>query len=629
MSELTLRVRGEALNAVSVELSWQGTSHDAEGLDLELAAGDVAHLRWLLEDTSVDLYEAGQGRRREAEEAVVRIGDRLGSAFGATEEMRALVREAVAPGQEAVVMIASESDAVLSLPWELARLDSGRQLSNVVEGFARQRENVESRLVRGVQRSGPLRVLLVVSPPAAGADVGYQAIAAKLLDRLETRGAEIKLVRPGTFQALERELSRESYDLVHYDGHGVAGALAFEDGLIEAERLGRVLADSGVPVFALNACQSAMGAQQRAAEADTASSIAEAVVRTGAAGVVGMGASVRVVSAVAFFDRFYEELALGQRLTRACHEARNAIETVSGHGPLDWSIPVLYVREDLAPFEGREGKTADVTAILGGLEAGPSSQPKAVQPRGLFIGRDGDLYKIDRAVDEHVRGLVFGVGGVGKTTLMEYLLDWRRRTAGVDRVVEFSFRTGLSLEVLMQELTQEVIATHPEAVSRLNSPEWSATPLRDRMKRVGQVLATDTETSRILLLDNVEILGGYPTTEDGPYTAEDRQDFQVLLDALGGGDRCRVVLTARRDEVELLGDRVRRFPLYGVRPRYRLEMLQSYAESFGVDARLRGVIDEEDKQPVLEALLATLGGHPLVTRVAAYGPRDWPAPEGR
>jgi tetratricopeptide (TPR) repeat protein len=610
MPELRLHLSGGDLAAITPELSWKGECQRGAALSLVLDPKWLEDLRWLWEDPLVDLFDAGSGRRKRAEQAVSMVGMALGTAFTATEQMRRLLATALAPRQETVVLISSESDPALALPWEITRFPDGMELSSMAGGIARQRENAGTAVSPGRAGTGLLKVLLVVSRPAGSADVEYQAIAARLLTRLEGR-AQVTLVRPGTFAAFDRLIREQEWDLVHYDGHGVAGELVFEDQLVKAEKIGAALARSGVPVFALNACQSAVSGGSYSKDAREVGSVARALVDTGALAVVAMGASVRVSSAVTFFDTFYEQLSRGGTLSSACQDARRAIGAAGdgkGHGPLDWAIPVLYLRHDFAPFQDRGPSVDDILNGAGQAPADPA----------VFIGRDADLYVLDRAVDEHPRLLLFGAAGVGKTTLAEHLLDWQRRTNGVSHAARFSFRGAPPMEEFAGFVEREAELAWPEAGQRFRSAQWAAMPLGERLRTMAKVLGASQGGMRLFFLDNVETLAGYPDAGSGPYTAQDRESFRGFLHALDGR-RTRVVLTSRRDEVALLRDRVRRVRLRGVKGRHRMEMLREYTGIYGSDTRLREVLDDDAQRPALDELLRRLGGHPSATRVAAYG----------
>ncbi|MBD0320366.1 MAG: ATP-binding protein, partial [Gemmatimonadetes bacterium] len=302
-------------------------------------------------------------------------------------------------------------------------------------------------------------------------------------------------------------------------------------------------------------------------------------------------------------------LSRGRTLSSACQDARREIGAVGngdGHGPLDWAIPVLYLRQDFAPFEDR-GQDFDLD----------EPEPTGASP-SVFIGRDADLYVLDRAVDEHPRVLLFGAAGVGKSTLVEHLAAWQRRTNGASHVARFSFRDAPPMEELAVFLEREAELALPQAGQRFRGAQWKATPMGDRLRTVARALSKAQGGMRLFILDHVETLAGYPDVGSGPYTAQDRKHFRDFICALDGR-RTRVVLTSRRDEMMLLKDHVRRVRLRGVKGRHRMEMLREYTGIFGSDTRLREVLEDDAQRPVLDELLRRLGGHPSATRIAAYG----------
>jgi len=107
------------------------------------------------------------------------------------------------------------------------------------------------------------------------------------------------------------------YHLVHFDGHGIyhkqtgLGQLAFEHedtslDLVDADRLGLILQECGVPLMVLNACQSARATSQILFQASAAR-----LLEAGIGGVLSMSHSVLVVTAGRFVEAFYTALMRG------------------------------------------------------------------------------------------------------------------------------------------------------------------------------------------------------------------------------------------------------------------------------------------------------------------------------
>jgi len=173
-----------------------------------------------------------------------------------------------------------------------------------------------------------------------------------MLEALRAQRAkiEVEVLRPPTFDELQRRLNdrRGYYNLVHFDGHGEfaqppdssltrfgvstgAGHLVFEneDGSphkVSASELGQVLASAHVPLFVLNACQSAIEGAE-----DPFSSIASQLIATGAKGVVAMSYSVYAITAARFMQRFYEQLISHASLSEAVTAARRMLWTKRDH----------------------------------------------------------------------------------------------------------------------------------------------------------------------------------------------------------------------------------------------------------------------------------------------------------
>ena len=180
--------------------------------------------------------------------------------------------------------------------------------------------------------------------------------------------------------------------------------------VVSSDELGQALATARVPLFVLNACQSA----QEESGADPFSSVAAQLVATGAKGVVAMTYSVYAAAAADFMQRFYERLVQGVPLAEAVAAGRQRLFTAPDRdsvvGPLplrDWIVPALYQQElnyvpiptgASAPTEG-EGEDEARRLVEEACAEGPFG----------FIGRDYDLLRIDaRCVIRHPVGLAHG-----------------------------------------------------------------------------------------------------------------------------------------------------------------------------------------------------------------------------
>jgi CHAT domain len=269
----------------------------------------------------------------------------------------------------------SASPSLLGLPWELMA-DPGRDrpLALEVAGVGRSLPVAPDAPQTVAVPGGRLRVLMVISRPAGGGDVGYRMIARPLLERLEAvRGAvDLVVLRPPTLEALRTELTAAGaagapYQVVHFDGHGVMpgrpggaasplmfaaaageGVLVFEKpgggaDHVAASRVAQVLTDANVPVVVLNACQSA---------------------------------------------------AVGKELEAA--------------------VATRLLREGVAAATDRPG-TGDLDA------AG-----------GVFVGRDALFYDLEAAARLQKVVVLEGPGGTGKTELSKAFARWWRDTGGVE-----------------------------------------------------------------------------------------------------------------------------------------------------------------------------------------------------
>lgn len=293
-----------------------------------------------------------------------------------------------------------------SIPWELMRdPDMDSPVSLRVKAFVRVQSNPNISFVSAVPaQDGRIRLLYIACRPSGAQDVELRAVANRLLQDLGAERArfDIKALRPPTFERLQKELADAKaagrpFHIVHFDGHGMYADLSeegFADWLgsfsnltlggknagkhgylifehpgedkmrpVDGQTLGKLLHDNGVPVLALNACQSAMHeatAAPRTAtdvheEVRAIGSLAQEVVDQGIPAVLGMRYSVYVVTAAQYIGQLYTALAGGRSFGQAATEGRKHLqlnpERWVGLQPRllqDWFVPVAY---EAAPIE--------------------------------------------------------------------------------------------------------------------------------------------------------------------------------------------------------------------------------------------------------------------------------------
>ncbi len=146
------------------------------------------------------------------------------------------------------------------------------------------------------------------------------------------------------------------------------------------------MVETGVPVLALNACQSAYAEPPEAPEQTDVSdehqrvrafgSLAQTVMDTGVSGVVAMRYSVYVVTAAKFVAELYRALASGQTLGAAVTLGRKALADdplrTLAYDPIplqDWQVPVVYEAMPLPLFPQRAAPALTITLSQG--EAAP------------------------------------------------------------------------------------------------------------------------------------------------------------------------------------------------------------------------------------------------------------------
>lgn len=688
----TLHIRqtpaGEGKHAIRLTLRRPGQP-DLEGeatIGFSLSDQEQEDLRWYMEDY-LQRAPAVEPVTVEQVEALLRArGEELYRLVLAanldTQAIWFAVRNELADLR--VEITAGVAEAA-SIPWELMRdPQSDSAISLRVRAFVRVQSNPNIGFVPVPPAAeGRIRLLYVACRPGGTDDVALRVIFNRLLQDLggDLARFEITALRPPTFERLQAALTDAAaagrpYHIVHFDGHGVYedlsqttladwlraisaltlggprkgkhGYLLFEHPdsrekmrPVSGEELGKLLHDTGVPVLALNACQSAMheatgGQAQQAAPQQPQSairnphsafesvhdavraigSLAQAVVDQGIPAVLGMRYSVYVVTASQYIGQLYASLAKGRPFGEAAsegrkHLARNPDRWVGLQPrPLqDWFVPVVYeaMPIHLLPSGG--------TAVADRLKTGLTRDLDPVQtnpallryvPDTGFIGRDETLLLLDRAFDSHPVVLLHAYAGQGKSAAAVEFARWYAVTGGLGpqpAVLLTSFEGPVDLNDALNQ-----VGAFFGPLLQANGIEWHS--LNQPGARRSLVTQIFRQIAVLWIWDNVEPVAGFPAGAESQWTAAEQAELADFLKqiSLDRATQAKILLTSRRDEAAWL----RGIPYRVAMPRMSREDASRLALVLGEE---RGLAREEVAG--WGPLLDYCAGNPLTLRIIA------------
>ena len=486
-----------------------------------------------------------------------------------------------------------------------------------------------------------IRVLVVVARPSGDRDVGYRTISRPLVETLHQASldVEIDFLRPGTWEQLRQHLGDKPkgyYHALHFDGHGAVAAVediewARQEGkllfdryapsgpatdkgrtaflffegpagsghkqiarAIPSAQMADLVNDSQIPVVILDACQS--GKQEFERETNLAGYLAQA----GARAVLGMGYSVTVTAARRFVEALYREAFASGRIGAAVTRARQRLRQDKSRDAYfglqveleDWMLPVFFESEDVqlqvrATAEEHRAFLTQQTQLF-----------KAHPLRYRFWGRDLDILGIERRVlSDAERNILLleGMGGTGKTTLLQHLAWWWQVTGLVSHVFNFEYdqRPWTRQQILFAIASQLKLTLDPD-------------------ERVAQeAVARRLRSERCLLvLDNLESVTGEQLAIGQSLSEAERRALQEFLGKLRGGKT--LVLIGSRSKEDWLAAGTFEANIHPLRGLDR-EATSSFADELlraaGADrSKIRAI-------PEYRELLDLLGGHPLAMQV--------------
>jgi tetratricopeptide (TPR) repeat protein len=531
--------------------------------------------------------------------------------------------------------------ALLALPWELIHDGSGFLFAG--GKGARVRRRLPNQVVKNqVQTGSPLRVLLVSPRPEEDgvAYLDHRVSARPLVDALAPLGelAELTILSPPTFPALSADLDRaekekKPYHVVHFDGHGVfdrsrrdgpggrqgLGALVFEhpddvkkterrrSELVDCDKLGGLIKDRRVPLFFLEACQSAQ------AKDDPTSSVAGTLLQGGAASVAAMSHSVLVETARRFVGPFYQTLLQGDRVGQAMLAGQNALAADTNRGRgfggelklQDWFVPVLF-QEETDPQLVRQVPAKRVQDEIKKLRRLAVGAVPELPPHG-FVGRSRQLLSAERLllgpIAEGQRRFVVlrGEGGEGKTALASELARCLVASQRFGRAAFASLENCSGVRAVLQAIGEQLVPDFLREVGEDTKREWLLVERALRNQRT------------LLVIDNCEsVLPPYGWAKDAEGEAPAGFDPDLLKEVL---DLCRkmvetgetaLVFTSRSPFQPPFDDLNRALEVGRLS---KSESLELVGNVLGEGGRIAGTRTDLESRQKVEELIEVLGGH--------------------
>ncbi|MEA5580283.1 tetratricopeptide repeat protein [Nodularia harveyana UHCC-0300] len=507
-----------------------------------------------------------------------------------------------------------------------------------------------------VQTSAVINLLVVVARPDEERDVGYRTISRPLLELIDNSNlrVNVELLRPGTYESLSKHLQEKGagfYHIVHLDMHGAVlnyeqvqspskperyfykgrygrGDLQPFDGvkafvcfegesqgkvdLVEASELAALLTGKGIPVCILNACQSGKQVKNSASEEglseDTReTSLGSRLMTAGMQMVVAMGYSVTVSAAKLMMSQLYQHLFDHKPMTEAIRLGRlelfNDKERKAYFNKYinleDWLLPVVYSHQ-VVNFNLRQFTPEEEEKYYESV----GSQYRFSLPEYGFIGRDLEILKIEKALLRHNVLLLQGMGGTGKTTLLNYLTEWWQRTHFVEDVFYFGYdQKAWTLTQILFDIGQKVYK---------EKFEQARFQVMSQPAQVGKLVAKLRGAAYAVILDNLESVTGQQLAIQNTLPEAEREQIRDFIGKLVGG-KTRVVLGSRSREEWLQSQTFKQniYELQGLDQEARTELAEKILERNVAAQLVDGIRQDAD----FEKLMKLLAGYPLAMEV--------------
>jgi hypothetical protein len=350
---------------------------------------------------------------------------------------------------------------------------------------------------------------------------------------------QVKHLERASLAELHQQLTRDSYHIFHYIGHGAfdehsqTSFLMLEDdqgrGLkIEGEKIGVHLHNHpSLRLAIINACEGA-----RAAPHDLYTGLAQGLIRCEIPAVIGMQFEISDKAAIAFTGGFYDSVARGRPVDESLDEARRAIHAVQNGGS-EWGTPVLYMRaldgclfniKTEAKPQPEPVPSPDPSSILvtppKPVSTGPAVTGTLDSDSPYYIDRPSERKAIALAAEEGLTLVILAPGQCGGSSLLNRMAkvaeDGGKRSVYVNFQDLFGANGPVDAQDLYRALCSEVtnglgledrISTHWERYS-------GTTPPRVCTAYMQSILQPSPGEQLFLALDETDLLFETPLKSD-------------------------------------------------------------------------------------------------------------------
>ncbi len=489
---------------------------------------------------------------------------------------------------ELLLSISCREENIINLPFEMvlphffeAKYGEDKK-SLAVTNFGLVRTKITSLDTFSMQgdptTAAPLKMLFITALPENLSEDGKmlqieeeQTRLIKAIGNLEVDTKPkivIEFLENASLEELHKALKNRQHDIVHISGHGAyhkatnKGVLYFEneDGdilQVSGADLGETLRQHAcVKLLILSACETAI--------AGSDGGVTEQAAAYSVPSIVAMRFAVTDEGAKIFTTELYTQLAKGLSLTRALGYAREELQKEvqtkrqqTPHIPqlAEWFTPVVYQNQYVGALIA-----ADKNYQLPDNFYPHSSFLKTRHSRLIgegFIGRKRYLIQMRKAFQASKHVCLYGLGGLGKTTLSEafaHNYDNRSHTT-------IFFRNGhqINEKHILNTLHKQFAELNPKLANQLQAVlDDPKTDVLDKL----QALIDNYLYNRkiILVFDNVEDI---QQSEGGEYQrsigSEALSEFLRYLCENTPSD-CHIIFTTRY-KIEDLADILTHIPL--------------------------------------------------------------------